>query len=149
MNNLCFVNSKLDRVSVRPPLVAPMRLLLLLLDTPATRRERKREITELEVRLKVWLAFRKAGEKRERERQGNEIMMAAGGGGGGVCVWGEGGNRKAIEKEDPPQAAQPTRRALLSLLFTFKTWFSTVLLKTRLSSSFKSSLLLLITLLSK
>ena len=87
----------MDRVSVRPPLVAPMRLLLLLLDTPATRRERKREITELEVRLKVWLAFRKAGEKRERERQGNEIMMAAGGGGGGVCLGGRRqskGNRK-------------------------------------------------------
>lgn len=95
MNNLCFVNSKLDRVSVRPPLVAPMRLLLLLLDTPATKRERKREITELKVRLKVWLAFRKAGEKRERERQGNEIMMAAGGG-GGVCVFG---GKEAIERQ--------------------------------------------------
>ena len=148
MNNLCFVNSKLDRVSVRPPLVAPMRLLLLLLDTPATRRERKREITELKVRLKVWLAFRKAGEKREREtrKRNNDGCWRWW---WCVCVWGEGGNRKAIEKEDPPQAAQPTRRALLSLLFTFKTWFSTVLLKTRLSSSFKSSLLLLITLLSK
>ena len=97
----------MDRVSVRPPLVAPMRLLLLLLDTPATRRERKREITELKVRLKVWLAFRKAGEKRERERQGNEIMMAAGGG-GGVCVCLGGRRQSKGNRKGRPSSGSST-----------------------------------------